>query len=425
MPDRFRDRVFRKAVPAGVIETIGIGTDGGIVRLTDGSLLLAQGGSAAWSGAQVLARYSHNDGQTWETPTPFPAPIGVGGMIRLHSGALAAYGNALEANADSRSAFFSKSLDDGRTWSEPSVIYDYPNLTHLFHSLIQLKSGRLLFAVYWEGFDAWEPVNGGAGGVLGVHPELQYADVCTYGTWRGERYAVEGHGHAPEMGMTLVYRSDDDGATWQKHPGGLMGWFDSEGVVNGNGGQTGCYEPTLAETRDGHVLLLMRSTVGRLVQSVSIDEGEHWTAVKPSDLPSSESPGVLVSVPETDDLLIIWNQVSREEIRRGYRRGRLSSAISRDGGHSWEQFKTLEVSEGLEDLERIPPEYPLQMVRARDDVGPLPEGWAFFHYPNIDIVDDLVIVRYSRGTPLLGVAEQNLHLDETVLRVYPIAWFYA
>ena len=226
------------------------------------------------------------------------------------------------------------------------------------------------------------------------------------------------------MGISIVFRSDDQGQTWQKHPGGLVGWFDFQGRPNGNCGQTACFEPTIAETKDGNVLLLARSTVGRLVQSFSTDGGEHWSAVVPSDLPSSESPALVVALPKTGDLLIVWNQISREEIRRGYRRGRLSSAISTDGGHSWQKFKTLELSEGLEAIDRIPPEFPAHMVRARDWVGPLPDRWAYFHYANLDVVGDQVVVRYNRGSPLLGVAEQNLKKQELVMRIYPIEWFY-
>jgi len=141
-----------------------------------------------------------------------------------------------------------------------------------------------------------------------------------------------------------------------------MEWFDFEGRPNGSCGQTSCFEPTIAETKDGNVLFLARSTVGRLVQSYSTDGGDHWNAVVPSDLSSSESPALMVTLPKTRDLLIIWNQISREEIRRGYRRGRLSSAISTDGGHSWGKFKTLELSEGLEDRDRVPPEFPIKML---------------------------------------------------------------
>ena len=170
-------------------------------------------------------------------------------------------------------------------------------------------------------------------------------------------------------------------------------------------------------------LFIARSVVGRLVQSFSTDGGEHFYAIKPSSLPSSESPAILATLP-SGDLLIVWNQISREEIRRGYRRGRLSAAISTDGGHSWGNFKTLELSEGLEDIDRIPPEFPVSPVRARKWVGALPDRWAYFHYPNVNVIGDNVILRYSRGSPWLGVAEQNLKTQEYVLRIYPVEWFY-
>lgn len=95
-------------------------------------------------------------------------------------------------------------------------------------------------------------------------------------------------------------------------------------------------------------------------------------------------------------MLCVWNRVSREEIRRGYRRGRLSVAISQDSGEIWANFKSLELSEGLEDIDRIPPEYPIQMVRARDWVGQSPEGFATFDYANVCFAADKV---YILGNP--------------------------
>ena len=400
------ETLFRKPVPAGVFEVKGISAGGGIVQRPDGTLMLAQGRSF-WVSA--------DGGRTWTAPKPLGSAIGAGGLIRLQSGALAIYGGKAGGN------YFSASADEGVTWSEPSLICPKAAGSPVFHSLIELRTGRLLFTVYWEGLDSWDYTGGT---MVSVHPELQYLDVSSYGSWRGRKIQVEGHGHGPEMGMSMVYRSDDKGETWSKHRGALMGWFDFEGVPNGMCGQTACFEPTIAETKDDNVLLIARSTVGRLVQSFSTDGAETWSAVRPADLPSSESPALLVTLPKTRDLLIVWNQMSREEIRRGYRRGRLSAAISTDGGHSWGHFKTLELSDGLADIARVPPEYPIQMVRARDWVGPLPDGWAYFHYANVDVVGDNVILRYSRGTPRLGVAEQNLNKQEPVLRIYPLSWFY-
>jgi len=412
-----------RPLPSGVVELIGLSTDGGLVELKDGTLMLAQGGGGTpeQSLAKPHARFSKDGGQTWTQPQELNSDIGVGGMIRLKSGALAIYGKKSASDSSPSALYFSKSMDEGKSWTSPALISDYPNYSPMFHSLIQLHNGRLLLAGYWEGMDGWDYQDGT---MVSVHPDLQYLDVSAYGVWRGQKLQIEGHDHGPEMGMSVVYRSDDEGLTWKKHPGALMGWFDTEGRVNGHCGQTSCFEPTITETKDGHVLLLARSTVGRLVQSVSTDGGEHWYAVRPSDLASSASPAMVTFLPTTGDLLIIWNQMSRREIQRGYRRGRLSSAISKDGGHSWQNFKTLELSDGLEDRDHVPPEYPLQMVRAGDWVGPLPDGWAYFHYPNIDVVGDRIIVRYSRGSPLMGVAEQNLHKQEMVMRIYPVKWFY-
>jgi len=407
MSQRESDSPFRMPVPEGVTEITGIAARGSIVELEDGAYLLVQ---------RDGCHRSPDLGRTWEEIEPLGCPPGAAGMLRLQSGQLAMYGISDDAT------LYSSSTDEGQTWSEPSPICPAWAGRPMHHSMIQLSSGRLLLCLYWEGLDGWE-YDGRT--MVSVHPELQYEDVSAYGLWRDQRMQIEGHSHGPEMAMSVVYRSDDEGKTWTKHPGGLMGWFDFDGMPTGYCGQTGCFEPTMAETREGNVLLIARSTVGRLVQSFSTDGGEHWDAVRPTDLASSESPGLVVSLPETGDLLIVWNQVSREEIRRGYRRGRLSSAISRDGGHSWEHFRTLELSEGLEDVDHILPEHPIQMVRARQWVGPMPDGWAFFHYANLDVIGDRVLVRYSRGTPLLGVAEQKLNKQEAVLRICPVEWFYS
>lgn len=402
------DTISQKLAPHGVLQTKDvINNQGGIVRLKDRSLMLAAGRTY---------RVSKDEGKTWSSKIPLPCSFGALGMIRLQSGELAIYGKDVKGINS-----FASSTDDGKTWSKPVIITNYPDVSPLFHSMIQLSSGRLLFTAYWHGFYSWKKIDGE---MQSVHPDLEYVDVSSYGLWRGQKYQIEGHGHAPEMGICIVFRSDDQGRSWQKHPGGIMGWFDFEGIPNGHCGQTACFEPTIAETKDGNVLFIARSTVGRLVQSFSPDGGEHFDAVKPSELPSSESPAVMVTLPQTKDLLIVWNQISREEIRRGYRRGRLSAAISSDGGHSWGNFKTLELSEGLEDIDRIPPEFPIKMVRARDWIGTMPDKWAYFHYPNLDVVDDKVILRYSRGSPWLGSAERNLKQQESIMRVYPIAWFY-
>ena len=87
--------------------------------------------------------------------------------------------------------------------------------------------------------------------------------------------------------------------------------------------------------------------------------------------------------------------------------------------------KTIEVSEGLADVARIEPEPEIQMVRARKDVGTLPDGYTFYHYANVCFASQNVYIMYSRGYPTMGVAEKLLSKQERVLRIYPLSWFYS
>ena len=147
---------------------------------------------------------------------------------------------------------------------------------------------------------------------------------------------------------------------------------------------------------------------------------------------------MLVRIPSTGDLLCVWNQVSGEEIRRGWHRGRLSLAISKDSGLTWENFKTLELQDGMDDVARVAPEFPIaREVQGRPGLGRLVDGYAQFGYPNVDFVDDQVIIRYYRrwvvGTPdatkrtWADYEKQKKQLPyqtDGVLRIYPLEWFY-
>ena len=133
--------------------------------------------------------------------------------------------------------------------------------------------------------------------------------------------------------------------------------------------------------------------------------------------------------------MCVWNQVSRDEIRRGYRRNRLSAAVSRDAGMSWENFKTIEVSAGLDDVDRIPPEYPTTPVIGLRNVGVLPEDFAIFRYPNVCCAKGKVYLLYAREWFELEEETSGAFEDkdsgrvrlgrEQVLRIYPLEYFYA
>ncbi|MGH9397255.1 MAG: sialidase family protein [Terriglobia bacterium] len=402
--------------------------DGGIVQLKNGFLLLVQGGTINENGgAGLVYRISKNGGEAWSQPRPLhcgieTSPLESTGMIRLRSGALALY-------AGKRNEwYFALSRDEGNTWTK-SQIATYPDFYVLYHSLIQLTTGRLLLTGVWMG-------------LMPDYPDLVRVTDTGWGWWRGRKLYMEGE-RAPYLIMGLAYHSADEGKTWkQDKSAGLFGWFDEQGVPNGFGGATEVDETVSAETKDGRILLFGRSKVGRLVQSYSSDGGDTWCSVQPTDLASSQSPPLLIRLPQTGDLLCVWNQASGEEIRRGMLRNRLSSAISEDSGVSWKHFKNIELSEGVADVAYVTPEFPIpRQILGRPGLGQLPDAFAMFTYPNVDIVGDHVFIRYSRmwPEPKKGEAATNklpttasaadTHAEaemkgEPVLRIYPLEWFY-
>lgn len=384
---------FRKPPPEGVTEIVGIiGRGWSLVELKNGALM-AVGGN--------VCRISTDDGLIWSETKPLPDGVKGNGIIRLKSGALAIYNETQMC----------LSPDEGETWSAASPIEMLGS--PYYATMVELNNGRLLYpnrACYANPH----------------HTDLPKEHLDTYGLWRGIRRQLAGHYHYPEIDIASVNYSDDEGQTWQRCEGTLMGWFDSHGIPNGYSGITACDEPSVAETKDGRTLFFARSTVGRIVQSYSRDAGVTWTAVRPNALAASYSPPRLVSIPDTGDLMCVWNQVSREEIRQGYRRGRLSVAISEDSGASWKNFRAVEVSAGLEDVDRILTEAPITPVIGLPDVGQIPDDFAVFRYPNVCFAKGKVYIMYAREW-FFADAENPGEVKmkaEVVLRIYSLDYFY-
>ena len=123
---------------------------------------------------------------------------------------------------------------------------------------------------------------------------------------------------------------------------------------------------------------------------------------------------------------MIWNQVSRMESLRGHHRHRLSCAVSRDEGQTWENFKNLEA---LDDVTQVspPPAYDTTAYVPYEVYSHLqPEPKERFHrvpgilrmcYPTIAFAGDEAAVAYDIGYGTLG---KGLGAR---LRVIPLEWF--
>jgi hypothetical protein len=155
-------------------------------------------------------------------------------------------------------------------------------------------------------------------------------------------------------------------------------------------------------------------------------------------LATSVAPAQIRTLP-TGHLLVVWNQESEEEVKRGYNRTRLSAAVSRNGGSIWEFFQNVE---SMHEETRVEPG-PIRPVRPAEysfNPGlPAPEREvehvlpASFHgrwaYPSVFVMKDRVLIAhtYSYYEEHPTKAQLTLSRDKGFsqkLKVLPLTWFY-
>ena len=229
-----------------------------------------------------------------------------------------------------------------------------------------------------------------------------------------------------KMAICTVFYSDDEGQTWTESA-------DSIFVREEDGGLANLAEaPCIAETADGRVLMFARTDMQRILQSYSDDGGVHWSVAELNSLISSRSEVSLTQIPSTGDLLCIWNQADAKEISTGFYRSRLTSAISRDSGKTWEYFRTIVQSTGMKKVGRIPPSGPPRYLRPSGGVvGAVnliqPENLRSVRAPRVSIIDEKVYLRFDDR--LYGRAPgtkrgwKKIYSKDRLL-VFPLSWFY-
>lgn len=396
---------------------------GTLLELGDGRVLTASGPTFTTS---------DDGGVTWSAPFKYRDtngdPVHAGGLVRLSGGGIGAAGvlrGADNPNAypygpekiDSRLMFW-RSEDGGRTWEPPvRVTAEGVNAVPYKDHVVRTSSGRLVQPVYMGFGQSAGPMDalgegGGAGKLL-----------------NGQFIRTSGHTFDPGFTCSFAYYSDDDGRTWHRNKdGNLIVPLDMSGVYSFTN------EPSATEVEPGKLLMILRTGVGRLYQSWSYDGAETWTRPQPTSLAASTAPAQIRTLPN-GHLLVVWTQQSPEELKQGYLRTRLSSAVSRNGGSAWEFFQNIE---SIHEKTRVEPgpigryapaEYHFGPGRAapeRDVANVTPAAdYGIFDYPSVLVLKDRVIVAYNyrRYEEHPTRAELVLTGYEKI-KVMPMSWFY-
>ena len=290
-------------------------SEGAFLPLKDGRILFAYtrftGGSGDDAAAEIAALYSTDKGITWslkpETLVRNDAQANVMSvsLLRLRDGRIVLFYLKKNNLADCR-PYLKISWDEAKTWGEPQLALPAPGYFVVNNDrVVQLKSGRLVIPAAFHRLKGPNP-----------------GDMKNFDS----------------RAIALYYLSDDTGRLWRES----KTWW-SLPVAS----QTGLQEPGIIELKDGRIFSWARTDQGCQYGMYSQDGGETWSAPKPTPFKSPTSPLSMKRIPSKGHLLAIWNDHSGrynlpEAGRDSWSRTPLASAISRDEGKTWGNFKLIE-----------------------------------------------------------------------------------
>ena len=281
-----------------------------LVQLRDGGLMCCWFGGSHEGEADVAIYAAHRDAAGWSTP------------VKLADGVEANWNPVLFYRADGVLLLFYKegqqiaswrtmvmqSSDDGLSWTAPA----------------ELVAGD---------------VSGGRGPVRNKPIRLKSGRVLA--------------GGSTEHGIWQAFAdiSDDEGATWRKSTPVAIADLqyragektaESDIAVSAQSFYgRGVIQPSLWQSFDGSVHMLLRSSEGFVFRADSEDEGESWSAAYALSLPNNNSGLDLVRL-EDGTLLLVCNPVAANWGMRSP----LSLFISEDDGNTWVKLLDLETALG-------------------------------------------------------------------------------
>lgn len=324
------------------------------------------------------------------------------------------------------------SRDGGRTWSEPTVLFESNTGINASHVAIRRLPNGELGATYQrintKPVDQWDRKEWirsltNADKIFRYSsdegrtwsPEILVSPATGYWTSAHDRLLVHSSGRLVQplhcnRGFaegrsddvaTKVAWSDDNGRTWKL---GTQ-WLEVNDLAPKYAGRykSNYHEVAVAERGDGSLYMIGRTSAGRLYWSESRDRGETWTTPAPSPLLSPESPANVARLPGSNDLVIIWNSqcVTNYSTALGQRLT-LASTVSRDGGKTWGDYR---------EIITIPP----NDVNPREGFGP-----DRVCYPSIYFDSGLTYIGYWASARVDGK-----QYDQQYMMVLPASFFTA
>ena len=291
-----------------------------MIELRDGSIFLArmlihsshlkqQANDDAPS--DLVTMVSRDSGRTWGdqrtflTPGPGETAAYHPALCRLNNGEILfvyeMFHRFVQNERPCVSAYAVRSRDECQTFSPPEIVWS--RSSNHFGSqgdVRQLSTGRIIIpACYMEGTALQD----------------------------------DGKGLAPTSTSKAGCFYSDDGHEWKECS--TYAYLPMRGTM----------EPKIEELNDGRLLMVMRNQLGSVFKSYSDDGGANWSMPQTTGLVSPECCPGLRRIPQTGDLLLIWNHNLYDPKFDHYGlRNPLTVALSSDEGETWSHIKNIETN---------------------------------------------------------------------------------
>lgn len=302
-------------------------SEGDFITLTDGSILYAYSrysgdGFGDGDSADIYAIKSFDNGETFGEPFLLFSRDRVKAenimsvsFLRMENSDIGMFYLEKRDTVQCR-PFFTRSADEGKTWSEPILCGDAEGYFCVLNNMvIKTESGRIIIPASY-------------------HPATSGIDN------NGKKFLA-----ALDSGSLSVFASDDDGKSFKKISEGTT-------IPASGGCVVGVQEPCIVELENGKLWCLIRNDSGRQYEAFSVDGGESWTQPLPSRFTSPEAP-MNVKRLYSGEIIAVWNPAPKYyngksmSVKHVMTAGRTPFvyALSRDGGINFPQSQIIEDDE--------------------------------------------------------------------------------
>jgi len=273
-----------------------------LIKLKNGKLLLVAQYSDKniedFDHGKIVISESSDNGENWtnfrEINPDFPGSINAGSpsLVQISdSHIILTYGVKYSLNRID--IYLQESKDGGKNWSNPKIIYKSNVGYQIMNNARTIIHGnKILIPVSY-------PRNG----------------------------SIKSYWNTGNNMVVFLYSSDDFGNTWEK-----------SSAISAN---YAILEPGLTVLKNSNYLMNLRTDNGSILFARSKDSGKKWT-FEESNFNSPSSPQTIKGVPNSSNLIMIWNDNDKNVNVHGGNRSPLSLAISRNNGYDWDKIINLE-----------------------------------------------------------------------------------